>query len=360
MALSSCNSGKSEELPVKVSELQGRIVYVQYELKRDVGKLRTSPSHSLHVMNANGSDEREVLEGGASTPKWLSGGRKVLLNKYDKSSSQENMNPNFKILDLRDNTISPALPPDLPVMFANFLPGGISFSSDRSKVAGPGYRPWRFCIVDLTGKDKPIIFDGQAIGPSWSPDGRRIAFGGCLDRDCNNCEIFVANSDGTEVQQLTHLPRAERDPRREGKLTAISPWTRKDALAEGGYLMYWQHSYGPRWSPDGKRILFCSAGLGIYIMNADGSDLHQIIKRRTVQQPAWSLDGTKVMYIDLQGGGGTGLPLGGVMNYVSPKSNIYVSNADGTGEARVTNNTYPANDDKAPLNVVIDGFDCGQ
>jgi dipeptidyl aminopeptidase/acylaminoacyl peptidase len=43
--------------------------------------------------------------------------------------------------------------------------------------------------------------------PTWSPDGRRIAF--TSDRDGGNWEIYVMDSDGTHQRRLTKTPEDE-------------------------------------------------------------------------------------------------------------------------------------------------------
>ena len=74
--------------------------------------------------------------------------------------------------------------------------------------------------------------------PSWSPDGRTLAFSG------RGAVIYTVHADGTRLR----------------KLTAGLGW-----------------NIGPRWSPDGRRILFVSGrdgpekGTDLFIMNADGS-----------------------------------------------------------------------------------------
>lgn len=67
--------------------------------------------------------------------------------------------------------------------------------------------------------------DGKAVdtSPSFSPDGRWIAFERATDFDAGKAGLFVIRTDGTGLRRLTD-----------------------DALG-AGY---------PRWSPDGKQILF--------------------------------------------------------------------------------------------------------
>jgi Tol biopolymer transport system component len=101
-------------------------------------------------------------------------------------------------------------------------------------------------------------------GPSWSPDGRKIAFssnGSVVDHSYAsglNEEIWVINTDGTGLTRLTH--------------------TNEDWH---GYLNA-PHDTFPSWSPDGSAITFARlspslASSAIYVMNADGSGLRQIL-----------------------------------------------------------------------------------
>jgi WD40-like Beta Propeller Repeat len=82
------------------------------------------------------------------------------------------------------------------------------------------------------------VYRGRAkAGPTFSPDGTRIAF--VSHRD-GNYEIYLMNADGSDKWRLTHNPAQDRQP---------------------------------AFSPDGKRIAFASDRTGnfeIYVMNVDG------------------------------------------------------------------------------------------
>lgn len=95
--------------------------------------------------------------------------------------------------------------------------------------------------------------------PSWSPDGKRIAF---RHEENGNAEIWAMNADGSAQENLTHDPAAD---------------------------------WSPAWSPDGRRIAFASDRGGsadIWVMNADGSDPVQVTTDPAIDEyPSWSPDG---------------------------------------------------------------------
>jgi Tol biopolymer transport system component len=104
-------------------------------------------------------------------------------------------------------------------------------------------------------------------GPTWSPDGMRIAF--ASERD-GNAEIYSVNLNGLVLTRLTNSPGTDDSP---------------------------------AWSPDGMRVAFVSDRDGnqdIYVMSAaDGSALQQVTQTTagSAVGPRWSPDGSMLAYI---------------------------------------------------------------
>ena len=142
--------------------------------------------------------------------------------------------------------------------------------------------------------------------PSWSPDGKRIAFASDRDGHVNahgfpSFEIYVMDADGGNQQRLTENPNQDEFP---------------------------------SWSPDGKRIAFASKRDGnyeIYVMDADGSDPQRLTKNPMVDRdPSWSPDGKRIVFRARRDGH--------VENKFAITYEIYVMDDDGGNPQRLTEN----------------------
>lgn len=128
--------------------------------------------------------------------------------------------------------------------------------------------------------------------PAWSPDGSRLLFDADYDGD-DFAEIYSIALDGGDLTRLT--------------FTAAN-----DQFAD--------------WSPDGSRIAFSSdrnGGWDIYVMDADGANPSPLTTSPDWELfPAWSPDGTQIAY-----------------NFLVPRSrntDLYVMNADGSDPIQLT------------------------
>lgn len=165
-------------------------------------------------------------------------------------------------------------------------------------------------VMNADGSNLFKVTDQPASGhaPSWSPDGRRIAFTGlyCV----NYCGVSIPDSDTTFVITDTDITIVNADG---------SSLTR---LALGS------DDHGPAWSPDGTTIAFSRvlAELsGIYAMKPDGSNLRKLMSEgggTALSGHSWSPDGKMIAFLSGRDG-----------NHLD----LYVMNADGSGIRRLTN-----------------------
>jgi dipeptidyl aminopeptidase/acylaminoacyl peptidase len=142
-------------------------------------------------------------------------------------------------------------------------------------------------LFDLASRHSDVLTSGQQddLMPAWSPDGSAIAFvskrGTDSDRT-NNWDIYViAPSPHAEARQLTTFVGSDGDP---------------------------EYGSRPAWSPDGKQIAYLQGGAPklIYygverlaVVPADGGAARVISPAldRWVKEPRWSEDGKSILFL---------------------------------------------------------------
>jgi len=190
-----------------------------------------SSRDALYVMNADGSGQRRLtlLPRRAGGPTWSPQGEKIAFvapSGHLGAADIFVMNTDGSGLQNVTNTAATSY--------------DFAWSHDGRRIAclegSPGGGRLTVVNADGTGKQRlrgTVIVD---LGlPSWSPDGRTLAFTG-------GSVIYSVHPDGTGLRKLTAGPGWNVDP---------------------------------RWSPDGRRILFLGfrdgPGTDLFVMNADGS-----------------------------------------------------------------------------------------
>lgn len=179
------------------------------------------------------------------------------------------------------------------------------------------------------------VTDAASSAPAWSPDGTRLLVSG--PNSVGRIATSIVNADGTDFHTLPlripglGLACTVWSP--DGKYCAAQGGNDQDPSANGVYRVNVNNGSAVRltsgndipgdYSPDGSKIVFGrydanGNGLALYIVNANGTGLHQLVSEnfQPVNDGSWSPQGNQIVFSQHVSG--------------APGS-IWVINSDGTG-----------------------------
>lgn len=256
---------------------------------------------ALYISNANGSDPVFLVAG--ERPAWSPDSRRIAFHKAGE----------IHVIDTDGSNLVTIAPGSSPT----WSPDGkrIAYANDNG-----------IAIVSADGKGDPVIIlrhdfrtdtwkeGDMGVGqPTWSPDGKRIAFAHLGDGDITPGQVFVMNADGSDPRLLTSnggFHYAESDPAWSPDGFSIALWSYGHGIAvvaaNGGtprsiYRDFPTVAYGarPTWSADGRALLFThgtgSPQASVWRISLAGPGSEELI--RNAFAAASSPDGTRIVYV---------------------------------------------------------------
>jgi Tol biopolymer transport system component len=157
--------------------------------------------------------------------------------------------------------------------------------------------------MNADGTNEKLITNNQDASPNWSPDGSKIVF--VSSRLGPYQHVFTMNADGTNQQQLTPAP------------------------TRGPVVYSTKQEMQPRWSPDGKRIVYVQYDFNdckIWMINPDRTGNTLVVDSPGRELfPTWSPDGSRIAFSSTRDQTGLGI-----------LHTIYTANPDGSAQKRIS------------------------
>jgi TolB protein len=223
--------------------------------------------NSVYVIDSDGANMTRVPSlGNALSPTWHPNGGLIAYASLNDDGTrivlQDLRGGSRRVLRATANplNISPTFTPDGQyIVYATGNRGGSNL------VATP--------LSNLSQSRLVVVGRGsENTSPTYSPDGRRVAF---TSGRVGQPEVYIADSDGTNVQMLTEF-----------------------TFGGTGYRA------SPSWSPDGRQIAYqaSAGGFQLMVLNLRDRTVKQLTSEGSNEDPAWAPDGRHLVFTSTRSG----------------------------------------------------------
>jgi Tol biopolymer transport system component len=286
----------------------------------------SSTGSELWLMNADGAGERQLTQGARVSlysldlHKWSPDGKRIVYLDFGRGLFD---------VHVRTGVIRQLVSREME-------PAEFAVSPDGKRIAFASDVDFEIYVADADGRNARSVTPQLPFSrePSWSPDGRTIAFTASFGPLQGG--VFAVDADGSDLRNLT-VERPDLHPRfprwsPNGKKISFTAFTvtSDDLLEFDVYVMNADGTGvidvsnlpgfaedGRGWSADSRRIAFeaTGGGLNVYVVDADGSDRTLVTEGHSA---AWSPNGHWIALSGYQGGPSEDILAAGVKQRRTP------------------------------------------